>query len=123
MSFNLWNGFQTWRMATTASNMSKLRFEIVHFLVILVLILLNVGGCGGQPLSLKSIPKVKRQMPLPSEHTQAPILTQWTVFVGHLGFQSITNQYERRCSTFTKKFVSKHSLRAYKLLGSCRHCS
>ena len=36
-------------------------------------------------------------MPLPSEHTQAPILTQWTVFVGHLGFQSITNQYERCC--------------------------
>ena len=30
--FNLWNGFQTWKMATTASNMSKLRFEIVHFL-------------------------------------------------------------------------------------------
>ena len=85
-------------MATTASNMSKLRFEIVHFLVILVLILLNVGGCGGQPLNLKSIPKVKIQMPLPSEHTQAPILTQWTVFVGHLGFQSITNQYERRCT-------------------------
>ena len=77
--------------------MSKLRFEIVHFLVILVLILLNVGGCGGQPLNLKSIPKVKIQMPLPSEHTQAPILTQWTVFVGHLGFQSITNQYKRPC--------------------------
>ena len=95
MSFNLWNGFQTWRMATTASNMSKLRFEIVHFLVILVLILLNVGGCGGQPLNLKSIPKVKIQMPLPSEHTQAPTLTQWIVFVGHLGFQSITNQYKR----------------------------
>ena len=63
-------------MATTAFNMSKLMFESVHFLVILVLILLNVGGCGGQPLSLKSIPMVKRQMPLPSEHTQAPILTQ-----------------------------------------------
>ena len=47
--------------------MSKLRFEIVHFLVILVLILLNDGGCGGQPLCLKSIPKVKRQMPLPKE--------------------------------------------------------
>ena len=36
-------------------------------------------------------------MPLPGEHTQAPILTQWTVFVGHLGFQSITDQYERPC--------------------------
>ena len=34
-------------------------------------------------------------MPLPGEHTQAPILTQWTVFVGHLGFQSITDQYKR----------------------------
>ena len=32
-----------------ASNMSKLKFEIVHFLVILVLLLLNIGGCGGQP--------------------------------------------------------------------------
>ena len=30
----------------------------------------------GHPPSLKSIPKVKRQMPLPGEHTQAPILTQ-----------------------------------------------
>ena len=37
-------------------------------------------------------------MPLPSEHTQAPILTQWTVFVDHLGFRSITDQYERPCT-------------------------
>ena len=34
----------------------------------------------GHPLSLKSIPKVKRQIPLPSECIQAPILIQWTVF-------------------------------------------
>ena len=63
------------------------------------LILLNVGGRGGQPLSLKSIPKVKRQMPLPRGHTQAPILTQWTVFVDHLGFRSITDQDERPCTS------------------------
>ena len=42
--------------------MSKLKFEIVHFLVILVLLLLNIGGCGGQPLPSKSILKVVSQM-------------------------------------------------------------
>ena len=50
--------------------MSKLKFKIVHFLVILVLLLLNVGGCGGQPLSSKFILKVKKQNPLPKEHVQ-----------------------------------------------------
>ena len=54
--------------------------------------------CEGQPLSLKSIPKVKRQMPLPSEHTQTLILTQHKVFEGHLGIRSITDQYERPCT-------------------------
>ena len=44
-------------------------------------------------------------MPLPSEHTQAPILTQWTVFVGHLGFQSITDQYERPCTIYSPSII------------------
>ena len=42
--------------------MSKLKFEIVHFLVILVLLLLNIWGCGGQPLHSKSILKASSQM-------------------------------------------------------------
>ena len=54
--------------------MSKLKFEIVPFLVILVLLLLNVGGCGGQPLSSKFILKVKKQNPLPKEHVHITFL-------------------------------------------------
>ena len=61
--------------------MSKLEFEIVRFLVILVLLLLNVGGCGGQPPSSKSILKVKKQMALPKEHAHTPFLTQITLLV------------------------------------------
>ena len=77
--------------------MSKLKFEIVHFLVILVLLLLNVGGCGGQPLSSKFILKVKKQNPLPKEHVHITFLTPWIVFVGILGFQSLSRHYERPC--------------------------
>ena len=50
------------------------------FFVILVLLLLNVGGCGGQPLSSKSIPKVKTQISIPQEHAQITFLTPWIVF-------------------------------------------
>ena len=78
--------------------MSKLEFEISHFLVILVLLLLNVGGCGCQPLNSKFILKVKSQMANPSEHIHGPFLTQMTVLVENLGFQSITNQYGRPCT-------------------------
>ena len=77
--------------------MSKLEFEIVHFLVILVLLLLNVGGCGCQPLNSKFILKVKSQMANPNEHIHGPFLTQMTVLVENLGLQSITNQYGRPC--------------------------
>ena len=77
--------------------MSKLEFEIVHFLVILVLLLLNVGGCGGQSLHSKFILKVKIQMANPNEHFHAPFLTQMTVLVGNLGFQSMTDHYETPC--------------------------
>ena len=77
--------------------MSKLKFEIVHFLVILVLLLLNVGGCGGQPLSSKFILKVKKQNPLPKEHVHITFLTPWIVFVGILGFQSRSKHYEKPC--------------------------
>ena len=45
------------------------------FFVILVLLLLNVGGCGGKPLSSKLVSKVKKQMPLPKEHEPVPFLT------------------------------------------------
>ena len=79
--------------------MSKLEFKIVHFLVILVLLLLNVGGCGGQPLSLKFILKVKTQIPIPKGHAHIRIVTPWIVFVGILGFQSLTKHYEVPCSS------------------------
>ena len=74
------------------SQMSKLRFEYVHFLVILVLLLLNVGGCGNQPLDSKFILKVKSQMANPNAHIHVLFLTQMIVLVGNLGFRSITNQ-------------------------------
>ena len=67
------------------------------FLVILVLLLLNVGGCGGQPLSSKFILKVKKQNPLPKEHVHITFLTPWIVFVGILGFQSWSRHYEKPC--------------------------
>ena len=79
--------------------MSKLKFEIGHFLVILVLLLLNVGGCGGQPLSSKFILKVKKQMSIPKEHVHITFLTPWIVFVGILGFQSITLHCKTLCSS------------------------
>ena len=84
--------------------MSKLKFEIVHFLVILVLLLLNVGGCGGQPLSSKFILKVKKQNPLPKEHVHITFLTPWIVFVGILGFQSLSRHYERPCTAQQQMF-------------------
>ena len=67
-------------LTSTATNMSKLKFEIMHFFVILVLLLLNVGGCGGRPLSSKSILKVKTQISKPKEHAQITFLTPWIVF-------------------------------------------
>ena len=80
--------------------MSKLKFEIVHFLVILVLLLLNIGGCGGQPLGSKF--KIhskgkKNQNPLPKEHVHIMFLTPWIVFVGILGFQSLSRHDKGPC--------------------------
>ena len=46
----------------------KIEVQNCPFFVILVLLLLRDGGCVGQPLSSKSILKVKTQMPLPIEH-------------------------------------------------------
>ena len=82
--------------------MSKLKFEIVHFLVILVLLLLNIGGCGGQPLCSKSILKVVSQMAKPKQHIHAVFLTQMTVLVGNLGFQSMTDHYGGPCTRVDK---------------------
>ena len=87
--------------------MSKLKFEIVHFIVILVLLLLNVGGCGGQPLSSKFILKVKKQNPIPKEHVHITFLTPWIVFVGNLGFQSLSRHYKRPCIKPLVSFISR----------------
>ena len=59
--------------------------------------LLYVGGCGGQPPSLKSILKVKNQNPLPNEHVHAPFVTQIKVLGSNLGLQSWSNHYEIPC--------------------------
>ena len=73
--------------------MSKMKFEIGHFLVILVKLLLNAEDGGGQPVSSNFILKAKKQMARPKEHVHVMFLTPWKVFVGILGFQSITNHY------------------------------
>ena len=97
--------------------MSKLKFESVPFLVILVLLLLNVRGCGGQSLSSKLILKVKKQIPIPKEHVYITFLTPWIVFVGILGFQSLTKHYGGPCKKseqiFAKKNYFQNSKRLY----------
>ena len=77
--------------------MSKLKFKSVPFLVILVLLLLNVRGCGGQSLSSKLILKVKKQIPIPKEHVYITFFPPWIFFVGILGFQSLTKHYGGPC--------------------------
>ena len=64
--------------------MSKLKFKIVNFLVILIILLLNVGGCGGQPLGSKSILKVKKQMVGLSRKDTVPICYVPIVFLTFL---------------------------------------
>ena len=48
----------------------KIEVQNCAFFVILVLLLLTVGGCEGQPLSSKFILKVKTQMSWPKERVQ-----------------------------------------------------
>ena len=54
------------------------------FFVILLLLLLNVGGCGGQPLSSKSILRVKTQISLPKEPAQIPFLNPIDCFLSQI---------------------------------------
>ena len=61
--------------------MSKMKFEIVHFLVNLVLLLLNIRGCGGQPLHSKSILKVVSQMVRLHEYANVFFLIYKFVFL------------------------------------------
>ena len=110
------------RIACTASNISKLKFKIVHFLVILVLLLLNIWGCGGQHLSSKSILKVKKQMSLANEHVHILFLTPWIVFVSILGFQSMALHYQTPCiknqgRTMCAAYPRRHLWQYHK----CRH--
>ena len=37
---------------------------------------------------------------MPKEHEHVPFLTQMIVLVSNLGFQSISEHYERPCTTF-----------------------
>ena len=88
--------FFTFRMDFKLTGLSAkplTQVQNCEFLVILVLLLLNVGG---QPLSSKFILKVKSQKARPKEHVH---ITPWMVFVGILGFQSITNHNGRPCTS------------------------
>ena len=62
----------------------KVEVQNCAFFVILVLLLLNVGGCGGQPLSSKSILRVKTQISLPKEHAQIPFLNPIDCFLSEI---------------------------------------
>ena len=42
---------------------------------------------------------VKSQMAKPNGHIHVPFLTQMTVLVGNLGFQSMTDHYETPCTS------------------------
>ena len=46
-------------------SLQQVKIEVLNcaFFVIIALLSLNVGGCGGQPLSSKSILKAKTQIP------------------------------------------------------------
>ena len=50
-------------------------------------------------------------MAIPKEHAHAPFLTQMTVLVGNLSFQSVTNHYKRPCNTlYLEKWVLLEAL-------------
>ena len=44
----------------------------------------HVGGCAGQPLSSKSILKVKTQIPIPKEHAQITFLNPIDCFLSQI---------------------------------------
>ena len=54
------------------------------FFVILVLLLLNVGGCGGQALRSKSILKLKTQIQIPKGHAQITFLNTIYCFLSQI---------------------------------------
>ena len=59
----------------------KVEVQNCAFFVILVLLLLNVGSCRGQPLSSKTILKVKTQMLRPKEHAQITFVIPMDCFL------------------------------------------
>ena len=65
-------------------SLQHVKIENCAFFVILVLLLLNVGGCGGQPLSSKCILKVKTQMPIPKEHAQITFMNPIDCFLSEI---------------------------------------
>ena len=62
----------------------KIEVQNCPFFVILVLLLLRDGGCVGQPLSSKSILKVKTQMSKPKEHAQITFLNLIDCFLSEI---------------------------------------
>ena len=67
-------------------SLQHVKTEVLNcaFFVILVLLLLTVGGCGGQPLSSKCILKVKTQMPIPKEHAQITFMNPIDCFLSEI---------------------------------------
>ena len=49
---------------------------------------------------------VKSQMAKPNGHIHVPFLTQMTVLVGNIGFQSISDHYERPCNSKKNYFFA-----------------
>ena len=62
----------------------KIEVQNCAFFVILVLLLLNVGGCEGQPLSSKFILKVKTQISEPKEYANVTFLTPMECFLSEI---------------------------------------
>ena len=62
----------------------KVEVQNCAFFVILVLLLLNVGGCRGQPLGSKTILKVKTQMLRPKEHAHIMFLIPMDCFLSEI---------------------------------------
>ena len=62
----------------------KVEVQNCAFFVILVLLLLNVGGCRGQYPSSKTILKLKTQMLRPKEHAQIMFLILMDCFLSEI---------------------------------------
>ena len=61
-------------------------------------------------------------MSRPKEHVHITFLIPWIVFVGILGFKSLTNHYERPCMIIddTRTYICNIPISNYVIYGSLR---